>query len=459
MPIRVRLAVLFALATLALMGAGGYVFVTSLEKELETTLDTSLRTRAQALVQRAKDPQSNLQASGPTRLIQSEDTVAQIIDPSGRVIESSAEAGTRPLVSRKLQHAAQSRSRFTIVSVDRERLRALATTVRRPEGSWTTIVASSLESGDAAVSRVIHALVIGGAIAVALAGTGGWLLAAAALHPVERMRREAAEISEHDATSRLPVPTTRDEIAALASTMNDLLARLQGALVRQRAFVADAGHELRTPLAVLRTELELAARPHRSREDLMSAIRSAADETDRLARLSDQLLFLARGDERDAVARFETEPLMPLLDHSVEAFQPVAARRNVTLTLSVENGVLARVDAADIRRAVDNLVDNALRFAPADTEVTVEGRRDGPDIVISVVDHGPGFPEDFLPHAFERFRRADDSRTRTEGGTGLGLAIVSAVAREHGGTASASNRAGGGGVVQLRIPAASASAN
>jgi len=267
------------------------------------------------------------------------------------------------------------------------------------------------------------------------------------------MRRRAAAISEHDAASRLPVPATRDEIASLATTMNDLLTRLQRALARERAFVADAGHELRTPLAVLRTELELADRPQRSYDDLREAIRNAAVETDRLARLSEQLLFLARREEDRGARVRDVEPLMPLLRRSAEAFRTRAADHGVTLDVSGDDGIAPPLEPDDVRRAIDNLLDNALRFAPTGTGVRVRARRDRDHVVIEVLDEGPGFADEFLPHAFERFRRADDARSRTEGGSGLGLAIVLAVAHDHGGTATAANRSEGGAIVSFQFPA------
>jgi two-component system, OmpR family, sensor kinase len=454
-PIRIRLAIVFALATLTLVGTSGYLFVHSLRHGLETSLDAALRNRADALTQKVHDANGGIdfQDSGRTRLVQPEDSVAQVLDPAGRVVESSEAAGSRPLISPSNRRKAQSKPTFAAVSFNRERFRALSTSVRRSDGVWTVVVASSLESADEAISRVVSAFVAGGAIAVLLAGLGAWLLARAALRPVERMRREAADISEHDAASRLPVPTTRDEVASLASTMNELLARLQGALTRQTAFVADAGHELRTPLAVLRTELELAGHHHRSPEELLDAIRNAADETDRIARLAEELLFLARSDgDRDRAA-LEVEPLMPLLTRSVEMVETRAADADVTVSLRGDDGIAAPLHPDHFRRAVDNLLDNALRFAPRGTVVVVRASRDGPDVVVEVADDGPGFPPAFLPFAFERFRRSDDARSRTAGGSGLGLAIVLAVARDHGGTASAGNCPDGGAAVSIRIPA------
>lgn len=455
MPIRLRLALLFALATAVLVSVGGYAFVRSLANGLESSLDSSLRTRAATLEQVVRNATggADLQDGGRNRLFQSEDELTQVLDPASQIAAASEEAGNRPLVSESLHRRARSEPQFTSVTRGGERFRVLATSVQRTDGSWTVIAGSSLESADNAVSRVVRALVIAGPIVVVLAGVGAWLLATGALRPVERMRRRAAAISEHDAASRLPVPATRDEIASLATTMNDLLTRLQRALARERAFVADAGHELRTPLAVLRTELELADRPQRSYDDLREAIRNAAVETDRLARLSEQLLFLARREEDRGARVRDVEPLMPLLRRSAEAFRTRAADHGVTLDVSGDDGIAAPLEPDDVRRAIDNLLDNALRFAPTGTGVRVRARRDRDHVVIEVLDEGPGFADEFLPHAFERFRRADDARSRTEGGSGLGLAIVLAVAHDHGGTATAANRSEGGAIVSFQLPA------
>jgi hypothetical protein len=271
------------------------------------------------------------------------------------------------------------------------------------------------------------------------------------------MRREAAAISELDAYTRLAVPNTRDEIAQLGLTMNSLLGRLQDALAQQRAFVADAGHELRTPLAILRTELELAARPGRDLEELRGAVANAGDETDRLTRLAEELLFLARHDERNARRTRELQPLHPILIRAADSARRRTHARNVEVTLEAPSDLAAAVVGDDLRRALDNLLDNAIRHAPTGSRVELAATRGANEVVIKVRDHGPGFPTDFLPHAFERFRRADASRTHDRGGdsgAGLGLAIVRAVARDHGGDVDARNAADGGAEVSVRIPVA-----
>jgi signal transduction histidine kinase len=234
--------------------------------------------------------------------------------------------------------------------------------------------------------------------------------------------------------------------------MNDLLARLHGALARQRAFVSDASHELRTPFAVLRGELELAERPGRSKEELSAAVASAAAEADRLTRITDDLLLLARGDEATLRLSLARADVGWLLAQSAERADTRAAEAGVTCRVDVPPGLTAVVDEGRIRQAVDNLIDNALRFAPRGTEVVLCAEMAGPELVIEVRDRGPGFPSSFLPQAFERFARPDLGRARDAGGAGLGLAIVQAIAIAHGGRAVACNRDGGGAVVRLEIP-------
>ena len=194
---------------------------------------------------------------------------------------------------------------------------------------------------------------------------GAYWLARAALAPVERLRREVAALSERDTGATLRVPGTHDEIAALARTMNNLLVRLRRALARQRAFVADASHELRTPFAVLQGELELAGLPGRSKEELTAAVASAAEEAGRLTRITDDLLLLAKGDEDKLSLRPERTDIAALLTRSAERASARAQAAGVTCRVDAATGLTAVVDAGRIRQAVDNLVDNALRFAPA----------------------------------------------------------------------------------------------
>lgn len=450
MPIRLRVALAFAIALAAAFSLGSWLLVSQLKTVMLRSVDAGLS----AQLPHARQLLATAQSAGRGRpTVSFGDYVVQLIDPAGRVRATSEDVGPAPLLSKTEQRQARYAPIALTSSVDGDPERLMAAAFPRQPG-WVAVIGISLESFNTTVSAVVTRLVIGGTILIVLAGLGSYGLAMASLAPVERLRREAAALSERDLSSRLPVPGTKDEIAALAGTMNDLLGRLRDALSRQRAFVADASHELRTPFAVLSAELELAAKPGRSQQELAAAVASASEEAARLSRLTDELLLLARGDEGQLAARPEPVDLADLLTGAADQAAQRAAMAGVTCRVDAPAGLRASVDPGHIRRALDNLIDNALRFAPAGTQITVSSIASGPDAVIEVADAGPGFPADYLPHAFERFGRPDSGRARAEGGAGLGLSIVQAIAHAHGGVATARNQPSGGAVVRIYLPGA-----
>ncbi|MDQ1427112.1 MAG: two-component system, OmpR family, sensor kinase [Acidimicrobiaceae bacterium] len=466
MPIRVRLAALFALGTAVAVVVVSVVFVHFLAAGLRSSVDANLRSRADLLA-------STIDPNGPDTLVGTAATIhgqgegfAQVLGPSGQVIAFSASAGSAPLINpAQLKRARSTTVWLSSVAGDArvqgseagdspragEHIRLLAASVAGAGGARVVVVGSSLETTDAAIDRVSHAAAVGGVPAVLAAAAAAWLLASAALRPVERMRRQVADITAHNPDAGIEVPATRDEIAALARTMNDLLGRLGDALTRERGFVADAGHELRTPLAILRTELELASRPGRTQAELAAAVTAAAEETDRLGRLAEDLLLLAHSDPGETVRREPTN-VHVLLSAAFDRARTAAAAAGITLVLDAPDDLDVEVDPDRIRQAVDNLIDNALRYTPAGTSIGITAGIDKATLVIAVSDSGPGFPPEFLPHAFERFRRADAARAPQDGGAGLGLAIVQSIAQAHGGRAVAENRPGGGAAVRLQLP-------
>jgi signal transduction histidine kinase len=232
------------------------------------------------------------------------------------------------------------------------------------------------------------------------------------------------------------VPRADDEIGRLGRTLNEMLDRVEASVERERRFVADASHELRTPRAALTTELELALRRPRSAAELGGALRSAAEESGRLA---EDLLLLARADDGALASAPANVAVAPLLERVARRFRGRAERAGRAVLVAAREGDMIAGDAAALEQALGNLVDNALRHGEG--EVTLASRTAGGAVELHVRDEGPGFPTAFHPHAFDRFSRADDARAR--GGTGLGLAIVLAVAGAHGGTAHAENRDGG----------------
>lgn len=458
MPLRVRLALGFALGTGLLIAVVGLAFVLQLRTSLYATLDVGLSARAAVLSQQ-------YDGGGLAALSTSSDEEPlQVLTTDGRVLLSSPGlAGTsvldRQALSAVLARRVDGSGPLGLTEGDdRGRTRFLATVLSDRDG-LVLVVGNGTEIADAADEHVDTGLFILGPIAVVVAGLGAWWLSGAALRPVERMRRQSADLARHDDGTHLAVPRTRDEIASLASTLNDLLDRQRQALAqerqaleRERGFVADAGHELRTPLATLRAELELAGRPGRDRDELAEAVASAAGETDRLIRLADDLLTLARADGSEGFLRMRPTDLTAVTAAAARAASAVGDLRDVDVVVDAPPHLEVDADPDRLRQALDNLLANAVRHSPEHGVVTLTVTEHDDRVVLAVADDGPGFPAGFLPHAFERFRRADTARARADGGSGLGLAIVDTIARAHRGAARAANRPEGGAEVEIELP-------
>jgi signal transduction histidine kinase len=270
-----------------------------------------------------------------------------------------------------------------------------------------------------------------------------YLLAAAALRPVERMRRQAEQMTGSESGERLAVPDTRDEIARLGGTLNELLAKVEASVDRERRFVANASHELRTPLALLRTELDLATRRPRSHVELEATVHSVSAEVDRLVTLANDLLVLARESDAGLPVTRNEVSVPALFAHCTSRF--LSDERRIRLV--VEPGPVGSVyaDEERLRQALDNLVENAFVHGGGTVKLTAVDRADL--VEIHVTDQGPGFEPALLARAFDRFTHRQRSS-----GNGLGLAIVAQIAQAHGGCAGASNSQGGGADVWLTLP-------
>jgi two-component system, OmpR family, sensor kinase len=276
-------------------------------------------------------------------------------------------------------------------------------------------------------------------------------LARAALLPIERMRLRAERITERQLSERLPVSEAADEIAALGRTLNAMLDRVEAAVTRERRVVSDASHELRTPLTTLRAEIDLALIGNRDKPQLRAALQSAAEEARRMTRLADDLLVLARADQGRLPLHPQPLPAHTLLQNAATRAHANANLKHRTITITPPTNYTVHADPDRAAQALDNLITNALRYGQG--TITLSAHPNGPNIELHVTDHGPGFPPDLLPHAFERFGRGPHARA-TEPGSGLGLAIVQAIATAHGGHAHAQNHPHGGAQVTITLPRA-----
>jgi len=456
LPIRTRLALVFALVmTLVLAALGTFLFL-RLRSSLDDRVNERLEIRRAALAAVVTSRGENGLAD--VRFVGGDDGFAQVLGPDGAIVASfGREARVQLLDDAERRRAAAGRLvvERTVVSDDGdpEPTRLLASAA----GSWPearlVVVGESLEDRNDALDALLAELLVALPVALVVSSGIGYFVAGAALRPIEAMRRRAAEISSDTASRRLPMPVARDEVYRLGETLNEMLDRLDAGLERERRFVADASHELRTPLALLETELELALRQPRTAGELESALRSAAEETDRLVRLAEELLLVARADQGKLPVRSSPERASALVEEVVTRFRSRAVDLERPIEVDSASDLEIEVDGAWIRQALGNLVDNALRYGEGPVRIRTEAR-DG-RVELHVTDEGAGFEPGFLPRAFERFSRADDARGR--GGSGLGLAIVDAIARAHGGSAGAANRDVGGADVWMTLPVAAAS--
>jgi signal transduction histidine kinase len=439
-PIRWRLAAAFAVSMAALLlGLGAFVYL-RVEDALRSSVDQALRAQsAESIGQREEGAilDSDARESG---------TIAQIVGPDGRVVRS--DPATLPaLLDPSAAAAARRGALLTTVSLgdgDLNSWRVLAV----PDGERVLVLARPLRQTEETLHRLFGGLLVAGPIGLLLATLGGYLLAAAALRPVESMRRRASAISATTPGARLPVPPSRDEIRDLAETLNEMLARLEAALEHERRFVADASHELRTPLALLKAELELALRRPRTAEQLRAAVESAAEETDRLVLLAEDLLLIARSDQEVLGLRIEPVDLGALARSTADRFVERASSVQRRVDVEIPSRTEVSADRLRLEQALRNLVDNALGYGEG--TITITARPVGDAIEIHVLDEGQGFSQEVAARAFERFARGDDARTR--GGSGLGLAIVEAVAQAHGGAAGIAP-SGKGADVWISLPA------
>ena len=450
LPIRLRLTLVFALAMAVVLLLAGWLVYFRVSHNLDRALDLQLRTRAQdvsALVSRADALESTQGA-----LVEHGESFAELLSAKGSVLDSTTfTGGKRLLPPSDLTRALRGPvflNRTTAPGLD-EPARMLAVPVQRGHTRLILIVGATRENKAETLRGLRNGFLIGGPLALILASLLGYGLAGASLRPIEAMRRRAADISASSLDDRLPVPPSGDEVSRLGETLNQMLSRIGDGLARERRFVADPSHELRTPLALLKTELELALRRSRSTEELEAAIRGAAEDTERLSRIADDLLLLARAEQGRVPLRREPVDVADILETVAGRFKSRAQseRRELSVT-GDDDPLVVSADRSLLEQALANMVDNAFTHGAGHVTLAAEQRNGSAEL--HVFDEGTGFPPDFLHHAFERFSRGQKT---TADGSGLGLAIVETIAEAHDGSAGAANAPGGGTDVWLSLTA------
>ncbi|MEO5940679.1 MAG: histidine kinase dimerization/phospho-acceptor domain-containing protein, partial [Candidatus Limnocylindrales bacterium] len=367
LPIRTRLALMCAVLVGGLVLGLGTVVYLRLEADLRAAADDGLLGRAEQLVQ--EPPDGATIDLGPSDV---GDIFAQILSGDGTVVANTPGFPPVPAVPLSdLPGIEGPHYREMTVSIADEPILARILAMRTADGR-VIVTGVAFDDQRQVLDRLRPLFGLAGAVAVLLAGAVGWLVAVAALRPMDRMRLESEAVSASELGRRLPVPRANDELAALGRSLNRMLDRLEAAVERERRFVADAGHELRTPLANLKAELDLALRRARSPGELVDALRSASEETDRLAGLAEDLLLLASSDSGRLPMLREEVDVSTLLAATLESFSGRASSLGIALDSSVSDGIRARLDGTRIRQAVGNLIDNALRHTSPGGRVTLE---------------------------------------------------------------------------------------
>ena len=443
--IRVRAALAATAVVALILAIAAAAFVVLQRRELEATLaDVAAREASAVATELARTGTAGADVTAS----RGDRALVQVLTPAGAVLAASpAIAGAPPLVTERPAPGESVALRVDSLPIgEPESFTVVVRGVEAPDGPAVVVSAQSLETAERATAVLVRLLAVGyPALLLLVAGTSYWLTGLA-LAPVEAMRRQVAGITATDRDVRVPVPPTSDEIAQLATTMNEMLDRLADAAEAKQRFVADASHELRSPLATIRAAHEIAA-AHPDVTDWCTVNTDVLAEVARVERLVDDLLFLARADERAA------HPASGDVDLDDLVIAEAARLRHTSgLHVSVRQ-TPARVtgDVHQLERALRNLTENAARHAGTSIDLAVD--RYGADAVVDVVDDGTGIPPAECERVFQRFVRLDASRQRAAGGTGLGLAIAREIARAHGGDVTVLG-SDGGAHLRLRLPLA-----
>ena len=427
---------LVLLAGLALFGAGIWIVVThSLNATVNETLAAQVKGVATVL-------EGEYEPGKPEHL---KEELSEYVEatPEGNLIEVRDPEGALIIGSRAVTDAAASNGRY----------RMLATVVTVQGRNFRVVVAAPLEGTKSTLRHVRELLLWATPAVLFIASLGGYWISRRALQPVDAITRAAQSIGIENLSQRLDVPASGDELQRLSQTWNGMLARLEAAVKRLSQFTADASHELRTPITLIRATAELTLRRERTAETYRQALRHIIDESDRTTRLIEDLLLLARADAGLPAWPLDRLELTPLVRDVCEQGQILAQERQLEISAEApEQPVYVDANDPALRRLLLLLVDNAVKYTPAGGRITLSVALDSSGPSVTVRDTGIGIPDAALPHVFERFYRVDESRNREAGGAGLGLSIAQWIAERHHARLEAESVVGRVSAFRVRFP-------
>jgi signal transduction histidine kinase len=446
MSVRMRSAAAAALVVAVASILTGVVLVFAAHFILLDNVDQSAGQRAEQVAAELGDPNAATLAAA-IRPTPRDRAVVQVLDPSGRVVAASLAVSEASPISPLRPVAGEILREERRIEPEHDAFRIVAMGAPTPRGTYVVLAGQSVDEVEEGTAAAVGAVLVGMPLLTLIVGMATFMFVGRSLRPVDAMRRQAETISASNLHARLPVPAANDEIAALAITMNTMLDRIETAAAARRRFVADASHELRSPLATIRTGLDL-LRSARLPGDSATHVARLHRESKRLSRLIDDLVLLARVDESGLSLRHEDVDLDDLV--YAERDRIAADRGRLKVEARIQP---ARIngDPHHLQRALRNVVDNAARHATERVTLTVAPVNDH-EVEVVVGDDGPGIPAADRQRVFDRFVRLDEDRSRLGGGTGLGLPIARDVVAAHGGTMTIQDAPGGGAAVHIRLP-------
>jgi two-component system, OmpR family, sensor kinase len=464
--VRARLTLFHVTAlALALLVTGGLIYgllARALYSRIDDTLHTVMEITATSLTNDLAEGQSVEDAARSTAAeLSAKQQMVAIYDGDGRLLAEGGRAKNLAIVlpapddipvdEVRLFTVAESKDRD-----DRHRLGVRRVTILPSRAQYIVVVGASMEPTDEELESLRHILAYVVPMALAFAGLGGWLLARHSLSPVVAMAERARKIGVEDLSGRLPVANPRDELGRLAETFNELLGRLEASLTQQRQFMADASHELRTPVTTARTAASVALQqPHREEAEYRETIEIVEQQTARLSRIVEDMFTLARADAGIYPVRRVPMYLDEVVDEVVRAARVLAAAQEVSIEAATVRSAAFTGDEDLVRRLMVNLIDNAIRYTPKGSGVQIDLGLAPGGYALSVSDRGPGIPAEIQPHIFERFYRGDPARSRrgaADGGAGLGLALARWIARVHGGDLTLTRSSASGSTFTAFLP-------
>jgi len=481
--IRVQLTIWYTLVSAVLILIFGLTLYTSLQTMLISSFDTTLQMRAQQVAEGVSINGNKASVSDIVRELPELNATAALLDPADVNNGVSSNANNRTSYSNKniMVHVFDTQGKMlfcfpssckpilpsasiseplqgkpwqgTVVNTNGQQIRLYSTMLVDHKTIFGVVqVGQPLTSVNERMQDIIFLLLLTTPLALLFSAYGSYWLAGRAFRPIHRLTNIVHEIGAKDLHQRVPIPPAKDEVRELALIFNQMIGRLEHAFNQQRRFVADASHELRTPVSVIRSITDVALSQSSSPEEYVLVLKEINSESERLGKLINDLLALARADEGLVQFDHDAVQLDLLTSDVVDSMEALAAERKITLTVGELHPATILGDAARLIQVIMSLVDNALTYTNAGGTVTLSVKTTKTQALLIVRDTGIGIAPKDQAHIFERFYRADPARSRAAGGSGLGLSIVNWVVRAHDGTISVESRPGQGSTFTVVLP-------